>query len=1022
MLALHLHDRIRIPRVVYSHDTRSDFERRTSPEGHGTSAAKVPAPAKATIAAVDSISLAKSTFTTGWRSPRRARVSASAKVLVGDDPSKGRRQRPTEKSKGPHDGSHESKSPRPSSRRMGVDVEPPQSEERHTKARNNGSWQHQRRMNVGPDSPSCVHSPADIRSVGRGELGLSAPPVDLFRENQDYSPARPRAFWRENWHMNGSGSSRNGDGVKNCCPIRTDEVLATTVVTGKKQREAQQQSATLDDRCSCSFQNDRSVWNFENKLGASGSQESSGRMAFSDDTGVEWAGFDVDEHDPATGVGLDAEELVSSCDKRVITASARPDPSVSLNAGDHVMVGSSVLSVEKFALLAVVAMVAFSVGTCVAPSPYSRPRGPPPSAAPRDYPARQPPTANYAPTVFEMREKRRESLESTLRSRAEEESVVEAASIVKEEEVANEIIVGIGQGIGPGTSGEGIGGQDIRRPILLTPVSNTGDKSEDREVQQRVTDISDILNEEEPRHEDVESINEPRGNAQSRSSSRSSDDVSVRGQTSPSIEQHARTEAASCDVGVGIEGKNGKDTLAMSLSHAVEGTDADQGNARSVNIHLAKRALSLRRRRAFDHGQAQRAKPPAPQRTFSSANPDAFARTLGVAQTSSTLFSRGQSDKAGQQMWRVSSSKNAARAACEAIASSRSATIGPTAFQGDDVTCDTSVIWKDVREIASTEISSLPRGEKSTRPPFNLIHDGGTSKAVATTDGMLETPYSAYHPAGGVRFPAQKQETRSGLDVGDTGNLDVRCRGLVLSGSDIPSLWAGRYSLVVGEDAHEAGTPAGGATPFLVSPFHGPVYWQQNMSPRFHPQEGDKYDPFDVEAFLESDKDQGMEQLSPTDHTNSATVVDEDESHGETFVPVEDLSLPEEQAVLGCSTTSPPVPEQQHHPTLLQEPQAGGLCLYWADVGGGRWVLDDDTSVSNGVFGVTTGPSPAAAHFSFSDHAVIRQWQQTAEEKTRGLEGTASAASPSRTSWLFDSPWLQGWVAADNVLIECKVD
>ncbi|CAM9403788.1 unnamed protein product, partial [Laminaria digitata] len=41
------------------------------------------------------------------------------------------------------------------------------------------------------------------------------------------------------------------------------------------------------------------------------------------------------------------------------------------------------------------------------------------------------------------------------------------------------------------------------------------------------------------------------------------------------------------------------------------------------------------------------------------------------------------------------------------------------------------------------------------------------------------------------------------------------------------------------------------------------------------------------------------------------------------------------------------------------------LCLYWADASGGRWVLDDDLSLSNGVLGMTKDAVPASPYLAF---------------------------------------------------------
>ncbi|CAN0105854.1 unnamed protein product, partial [Ectocarpus sp. 12 AP-2014] len=159
----------------------------------------------------------------------------------------------------------------------------------------------------------------------------------------------------------------------------------------------------------------------------------------------------------------------------------------------------------------------------------------------------------------------------------------------------------------------------------------------------------------------------------------------------------------------------------------------------------------------------------------------------------------------------------------------------------------------------------------------------------------------------------------------------------------------------------------------------------------------------------------------------------------------------------------------------------GTLCLYWSEADGGRWVLDDDLRLSNGVVGVTEDPAPPEADLAFLDQrhrgrppqagatsgseggagdgdrergtrsgfasedesgagdgaAVEREGGYASEEKVFVESGGATLGGPegavggrafessmeaAHRAWLLDSPRLQGWVKADDVVVVCETD
>ncbi|CAN0164144.1 unnamed protein product, partial [Hapterophycus canaliculatus] len=106
----------------------------------------------------------------------------------------------------------------------------------------------------------------------------------------------------------------------------------------------------------------------------------------------------------------------------------------------------------------------------------------------------------------------------------------------------------------------------------------------------------------------------------------------------------------------------------------------------------------------------------------------------------------------------------------------------------------------------------------------------------------------------------------------------------------------------------------------------------------------------------------------------------------------------------------------------LSAAAAGGvLCLYWADLGdnGGRWVLDDDLSLSNGVLAVTNGPAPAAADLAFVNHEhehSHRGSRALASGRTR-IGGKTESGSSGRVDALAE---VEGSGAPDRIAVSEK--
>ncbi|CAM9602792.1 unnamed protein product [Ectocarpus sp. 13 AM-2016] len=429
--------------------------------------------------------------------------------------------------------------------------------------------------------------------------------------------------------------------------------------------------------------------------------------------------------------------------------------------------------------------------------------------------------------------------------------------------------------------------------------------------------------------------------------------------------------------------------------------------------------------------------------------PAAFARTLGSAEMSLAGFrSSGYSEQATRAAaQRAAMSKSAARAACESMAWSESGSFAGSvrglrgAGEDDDDGCNTDAAWRDARREAVMGASSSSATGGSTRDVDRAsAGEEGKDRASAAARGGASTRRRSTVDFASV---SRDQET----EQRDAERLRAGCSGLLLSGNDIQPSWAGRYTLVDDEDdddERDAGREALGAR----APHH---YYCLETPPL--PLDAVTEEDGQVSSPDDSSGDRGDELLPPR--------------HGP---PRGEGRPPALQAV--SSTRELSLPEAA---------DGGTLCLYWSEADGGRWVLDDDLRLSNGVVGVTEDPAPPEADLAFLDQrhsgrppqagatsgseggagdgdrergsrsgfasedesgagdgaSVERESEYASEERVFVESGGATVGGPegavggralessmeaAHRAWLLDSPRLRGWVKADDVVVVCETD
>eukprot|EP00903_Cladosiphon_okamuranus_P014113 g13118.t1 len=475
---------------------------------------------------------------------------------------------------------------------------------------------------------------------------------------------------------------------------------------------------------------------------------------------------------------------------------------------------------------------------------------------------------------------------------------------------------------------------------------------------------------------------------------------------------------------------------------------------------------------------------------------------------------------------RAAMSKSAARSACDALAWGKAALAagaGP-APQGDDGVCDnTGSVWEDSEggprddALPMTKIDDPPGGgygqaaERAADETAAAVV-AGDAKILVSAEDSGPAGYVGLAPSSSPSIATTLAETNIGHGQG-TPPLGPRCRGLVLSGNDIQISWAGRYvpvRAVDGDGGDARQVPKAAASSTQRAQPQTPYYYC--LVPSSASSSSDSAVPEREERALREeagkrgeepppppllpdalDKDAPLSEGPPADRsetlagaagrqppTRSATTGTQSETElgGSPITLAPRGTAPVKTEVANPRVTLPAVSKAGAAAAAaaeaaaapgsglgLQEVTAGRvLCLYWADVaGGGRWVLDDDLRLSNGVLGVTKGSVPAAADLAFPSRGRPRRFPRPSggdevggatasnreaseveevdldrdDEPTPGVEDGADGAvvwneeegaggratqewREGPSTWLLDSPRRQDWVEAKNVFVECE--
>lgn len=885
-------------------------------------------------------------------------------------------------------------------------------------------------------SSSCgVYSPVDVRTVGAGGggapcLGSPTAGVLLFHQEPEAnnSPPRPRAFWREDWlaESRGGGGSRPG----------TNQCLQSDNFRG-----------CLDG-------------------GSGGGGSTPQRLArgcTSQAASASGAAGKVNYGIPSADRGGTEQRVTGRKDEgeRVgVYESGGHDSSSSANSGEiatAVGSGRGGVSAAGFALLVSVTVAAFAVGSWVGPPHRQCPPPPPPPSRPPEGCATAPPLPShqeYEPTLQEMmRVKRGRAAAMKEVGRAQP-----AAAGGGERHVA-------GDGAREKRRAGGTEGAELDTANDSAEVvadSNTG----------AIPGSSDAC-----------------GEGCRAGLARGGDGVpSPGGKGKPSVAT-AATQVEGGDSPVAVGGAEGSTPEAGTAAPAISppGTKEDRSSgsgsrkASSINaqappplppLKMPSRRFSLSRT-SRDESTTNRRRRRRSGAADVGVTPAAFARTLGSAESILAGFrSSGDDEQAARAAARrAAMSRSAARVACESMAWSESGSFAGSvrgrrgAGEDDDDGCNTDAAWRDARREAVMGASSSSATGASTGN-VDRASAGGEVKdrASAAAGGGASTRRRSTVDFANV---SRGQET----EQRDAERFRAGCSGLLLSGNDIQASWAGRYALL-GDDEDDDERDAGRETLGARAPHYYYYCLETPPSPRDAVAEGDGQ----VSSPDGSSGDRGDELLSPRQGS----------PRGEGRPP----------ALQGVSTRELGLPEVA---------DSGTLCLYWSEADGGRWVLDDDLRLSNGVLGVTEDPAPPEADLAFLDQrhrgrppqagvasdgeggagggdrergtrsgfvredeggagdggvverergtrsgfasedengagdgaAVEREGGFASEEKVSvesggttvgGPEGAAggraleSSMEAAHRAWLLDSPRLQGWVKADDVVVVCETD
>ncbi|CAN0345880.1 unnamed protein product [Ascophyllum nodosum] len=612
-----------------------------------------------------------------------------------------------------------------------------------------------------------AYSPVDIRSVGRGSLGLGSSPTGPFGDEQERdSPPRPRAFWRESWESDVGIHHR-----------RVENQTARNEVDGSE--DVRGRVVVPCERCSTGDSRD--------SMRVVSRQEGGG-------IGRERGG---DERESAHRT----EGNVSSKDNGASIGGGR--------------VGG--MSAGGLALIAAATVAAFWAGTLVSPNPWHRPMLPYFSSSassrkqdttPLRSTSRAPPVSG--PTVFEMRDRRKGERKAERYPKRDEvgertrdwarvhhppEAGVATDWAARENAARSSVMAPttVSAPVSPpaGAGGDTVGAED--------------DSSESSHVENKVAQVeggSASVCEGGQRYVCVTCGGSMRGGVDD---SRST--CCLRRVPDPELERGLANTVSSKDrVWSGGDSYCDDETPSPWPSRPSTESNPAQRGSFSMKAIMAmikwdnsRAASSARGESLGDQGGRSLTAAPTQQQVLA-ANRDAFARTLGSAERRLLLASsEGRIDRSpSEESWRVASSTHAARRACDALASG-----GTGAAAGDE-----DGEWPCYR-------SDLCRGswKESENPPFTVLAAAGElsspdeaaqmrsglADAGTSVSGSRVDPRDLLAPANlgdAARTVAPGEE----LDVLEGSEVCAMsfstCDRLVLSGNDMQAGWTGHYALV----------------------------------------------------------------------------------------------------------------------------------------------------------------------------------------------------------------------------------
>lgn len=273
--------------------------------------------------------------------------------------------------------------------------------------------------------------------------------------------------------------------------------------------------------------------------------------------------------------------------------------------------------------------------------------------------------------------------------------------------------------------------------------------------------------------------------------------------------------------------------------------------------------------------------------------------------------------------------------------------------------------------------------------------------------------------AGGA--PRDSDSRANGGQGHSSPPLAPRCRALVLSGNDVQASWAGRYVPVKAVDA--AGDarrlPEAQASSIQHTQSQTSYYYCRvpSLSSGSSKSEEDPAPPALLPPSLRDvvGKDKRPRESAVANRPKTVVAAAGGKSLApptptETISGKEDgaplMATPDTSGTAAAATVAssrPVLPPASTTGTaaspgndlgLPDVTDGGALCLYWADVGGeGRWVLDDDLRLANGVLGVTKSPAPAAADLAFPNR---RHHPRAPPVVPEGIDSAATSSREAR--------------------------